>query len=102
MHLLTFLTVHKPSLLVRGLVLLAQGIMTNGLFLTYLVALKAAGGRGARWPAVGARARARAARTTEIGRCDGMAQRLRRMGNEPLSAGRQIGAVKSSFGPGLE
>lgn len=37
MHLLTFLTVHKPSLLVRGLVLLAQGIMTNGLFLTYLV-----------------------------------------------------------------
>ena len=38
MHLLTFLSVHKPSLLVRGLVLLAQGVMTNALFLTYLVA----------------------------------------------------------------
>jgi ubiquinol oxidase len=37
-HLLTFLSVHKPSLLVRSLVLLAQGVMTNGLFLTYLIA----------------------------------------------------------------
>jgi len=38
MHLLTFLSVHKPSLFVRALVLVAQGVMTNALFLTYLLA----------------------------------------------------------------
>lgn len=37
MHLLTFLTVAKPNLLTRALVLAAQGVFYNAFFLTYLV-----------------------------------------------------------------
>jgi hypothetical protein len=38
MHLLTFLSLHKPDLMTRILVLLAQGIATNAFFAAYLFA----------------------------------------------------------------
>ena len=37
MHLLTFLQIQKPRALVRGLVLLAQGVMVNAFFAAYLI-----------------------------------------------------------------
>ena len=37
MHLLTFLQLHRPSLPVRALVLIAQGVMTNAFFVGFLI-----------------------------------------------------------------
>ena len=38
MHLLTFLELKRPGVLMRGAVLLTQGVFFNGFFLAYLVA----------------------------------------------------------------
>lgn len=40
MHLLTFLKLHSPSLLMRTLIIGAQGVFFNGFFLAYLVSPK--------------------------------------------------------------
>jgi len=37
MHLLTFLSLHKPGFVTRSFVLLAQGVAVNAFFLAYLI-----------------------------------------------------------------